>query len=155
MIWYCITLDRTFTHNSSLVNWSLLKFADGGAYPKLWLPMYVSLASYSPYYSLFLGSSATTPSINPPFLNHVRILRWLRMRFNTYPHKCALVWLHDNTKKKAQFTTRGILRSPSNECIQILYGLRFKQKMVFLTIESANKAEINILSARDTTRPGP
>ena len=23
MIWYCITLDRTFTHNSSLVNWSL------------------------------------------------------------------------------------------------------------------------------------
>ena len=28
-------------------------------------------------------------------------------------------------------------------------------KMVFLTIESANKAEINILSARDTTRPGP
>ena len=27
--------------------------------------------------------------------------------------------------------------------------------MVFLTIESANKAEINILSARDTTRPGP
>ena len=74
MIWYCITLDRTFTHNSSLVNWSLLKFADGGAYPKLWLPMYVFLASYTPYYSLFLGSSATTPSINPPFLNHVRIL---------------------------------------------------------------------------------
>ena len=29
-----------------------------------------------------------------------------------------------------------------------------KKKMVFLTIESANKAEINILSARDTTRPG-
>ena len=28
-------------------------------------------------------------------------------------------------------------------------------KMVFLTFESANKAEINILSARDTTRPGP
>ena len=28
-------------------------------------------------------------------------------------------------------------------------------KMVFLTNESANKAEINILSARDTTRPGP
>ena len=28
------------------------------------------------------------------------------------------------------------------------------KKMVFLTIESANKAEINILSARDTTRPG-
>ena len=27
--------------------------------------------------------------------------------------------------------------------------------MVFLTFESANKAEINILSARDTTRPGP
>ena len=27
--------------------------------------------------------------------------------------------------------------------------------MVFLTNESANKAEINILSARDTTRPGP
>ena len=27
--------------------------------------------------------------------------------------------------------------------------------MVFLTIESANKAEINILSAQDTTRPGP
>ena len=26
--------------------------------------------------------------------------------------------------------------------------------MVFLMIESANKAEINILSARDTTRPG-
>ena len=29
------------------------------------------------------------------------------------------------------------------------------KKMVFLTNESANKAEINILSARDTTRPGP
>ena len=29
------------------------------------------------------------------------------------------------------------------------------QVMVFLTNESANKAEINILSARDTTRPGP
>ena len=29
------------------------------------------------------------------------------------------------------------------------------EKMVFLTNESANKAEINILSARDTTRPGP
>ena len=29
------------------------------------------------------------------------------------------------------------------------------RKMVFLTNESANKAEINILSARDTTRPGP
>ena len=29
------------------------------------------------------------------------------------------------------------------------------QKMVFLTNESANKAEINILSARDTTRPRP
>ena len=28
-------------------------------------------------------------------------------------------------------------------------------KMVFLTNESANKAEIDILSARDTTRPGP
>ena len=28
-------------------------------------------------------------------------------------------------------------------------------KMVFLTNESANKTEINILSARDTTRPGP
>ena len=28
-------------------------------------------------------------------------------------------------------------------------------KMVFLMIESANKAEINVLSARDTTRPGP
>ena len=27
--------------------------------------------------------------------------------------------------------------------------------MVFLAIESANKAEINILSARDTTRPRP
>ena len=27
--------------------------------------------------------------------------------------------------------------------------------MVFLTNESANKEEINILSARDTTRPGP
>ena len=27
--------------------------------------------------------------------------------------------------------------------------------MVFLTTESASKAEINILSARDTTRPGP
>ena len=27
--------------------------------------------------------------------------------------------------------------------------------MVFLTIEFANKAEINILSARDTTRLGP
>ena len=27
--------------------------------------------------------------------------------------------------------------------------------MVFLTIESANKAEINILLARDTTKPGP
>ena len=27
--------------------------------------------------------------------------------------------------------------------------------MVFLTNESANKAEIDILSARDTTRPGP
>ena len=27
--------------------------------------------------------------------------------------------------------------------------------MVFLTDESAKKAEINILSARDTTRPGP
>ena len=30
-----------------------------------------------------------------------------------------------------------------------------EKKMVFLTNESANKAEINILSARDTTRPGP
>ena len=29
------------------------------------------------------------------------------------------------------------------------------KKIVFLTNESANKAEINILSARDTTRPGP
>ena len=28
------------------------------------------------------------------------------------------------------------------------------KKMVFLMIESANKAEINIFSARDTTRPG-
>ena len=27
--------------------------------------------------------------------------------------------------------------------------------MVFLTIESVNKAEKNILSARDATRPGP
>ena len=27
--------------------------------------------------------------------------------------------------------------------------------MVFLTTESASKAEINILSARDSTRPGP
>ena len=27
--------------------------------------------------------------------------------------------------------------------------------MVFLTYESANKAEIDILSARDRTRPGP
>ena len=29
------------------------------------------------------------------------------------------------------------------------------KKIVFLTNESANKAELNILSARDTTRPGP
>ena len=29
------------------------------------------------------------------------------------------------------------------------------KNMVFLTNESANKAEIDILSARDTTRPGP
>ena len=36
----------------------------------------------------------------------------------------------------------------------ILYDFR-PEKMVFLTNESANKAEINILSARDTTRPGP
>ena len=34
-------------------------------------------------------------------------------------------------------------------------SLRYELKMVFLTNESANKAEINILSARDTTRPGP
>ena len=33
--------------------------------------------------------------------------------------------------------------------------LNDKKKMVFLTNESANKAEIDILSARDTTRPGP
>ena len=31
----------------------------------------------------------------------------------------------------------------------------FAENMVFLTNESANKAEIDILSARDTTRPGP
>ena len=29
------------------------------------------------------------------------------------------------------------------------------KKLLFLTTESANKAEINILLARDTTRPGP
>ena len=34
-------------------------------------------------------------------------------------------------------------------------SLRYELKMVFLTNESASKAEINILSARDTTRPGP
>ena len=38
MIWYCITLDRTFTHNSSLVNWSLLKFADGRSTPNCGYP---------------------------------------------------------------------------------------------------------------------
>ena len=30
-----------------------------------------------------------------------------------------------------------------------------EMKMVFLTNESVNKAEIDILSTRDTTRPGP
>ena len=36
--------------------------------------------------------------------------------------------------------------------LQIMFN---QQNMVFLTNESANKAEINILSARDTTRPRP
>ena len=50
--------------------------------------------------------------------------------------------------------------------IQLIYSFRIREfvdfelskgieKWVFLTNESANKAEINILSARDTTRPGP
>ena len=36
-----------------------------------------------------------------------------------------------------------------------LCSAKSNQNMVFLAIESANKEEINILSARDTTRPGP
>ena len=35
-----------------------------------------------------------------------------------------------------------------------LYSVMAARKMVFLTTESANKAK-NILSARETTRPGP
>ena len=34
--------------------------------------------------------SATTRSINPPLLNHKRILCQLRLCFSTYPHACAL-----------------------------------------------------------------
>ena len=37
----------------------------------------------------------------------------------------------------------------------VVNSAKSNQNMVFLAIESANKAEINILSARDTTRPGP
>ena len=36
-----------------------------------------------------------------------------------------------------------------------LCSAKGNQNMVFLAIEPANKAEINILSARNTTRPGP
>ena len=47
----------------------------------------------------------------------------------------------------------------SGQCLNGLkaHGLVFskKKKKVFLKIESANKAEIKILSARDTRRPGP
>ena len=42
----------------------------------------------------------------------------------------------------------------ANKTLQMI-SLSLPNNMVFLTIESANKAEINILSARDTTRPGP
>ena len=37
----------------------------------------------------------------------------------------------------------------------MLFVVLWRQNMVFLTYESANKAEIDILSARDRTRPGP
>ena len=37
----------------------------------------------------------------------------------------------------------------------LIKHFRTVKKMVFLTIEPANQAEIDILSARDTTRPGP
>ena len=36
-----------------------------------------------------------------------------------------------------------------------IFSSKIPRNMVFLTNESANKAEIDILSARDTTRPGP
>ena len=38
---------------------------------------------------------------------------------------------------------------------EILTRCLVRDNMVFLTNESANMAEINILSVRDTTRPGP
>ena len=41
----------------------------------------------------------------------------------------------------------------SNEPKNLYYGLSF-QLMLFLTNEPAKKAEINILTARDTTGPG-
>ena len=41
------------------------------------------------------------------------------------------------------------LSQKTSQCAQSINA-----KMVFLTNESANKAEIDILSARDTTRPG-
>ena len=42
----------------------------------------------------------------------------------------------------------------ANKTLQMI-SLSLPNNMVFLTIESANKAEINILLARDTTKPGP
>ena len=59
--------------------------------------------------------------------------------------------------KKKRFYARFLAVVPEVVVIKELRGhpCKIKQKMVFLTNESANKAEIDILSARDTTRPGP
>ena len=61
---------------------------------------------------------------------------------------------HMSIKSHSRFGMHG-KRTYQVRLPQVSYSIRHTQKMVFLTNESANKAEIDILSARDTTRPGP
>ena len=73
-----------------------------------------------------------------------------RLKINSKTIHCSSTRL---TCKKEKPPVRGFGLTGTRAkylCFRFRYGI-----MVFLTIESANKAEINILSARDTTRPGP
>ena len=97
-----------------------------------------------------------------------------RNRLETNFLKLHIVKLYNETRRMWHFTVpRALLRTYCVFSLYVCHHLFFVirkgssyiikntyracniRKMLFLTIESANKAEINISLARDTTRPGP
>ena len=67
----------------------------------------------------------------------------------------ALALINLFSRRKEQLNSTFFFQTSRVNVFRIYEEKKTLKKMVFLTTESANKAEINILSARDATRPGP